>query len=129
MMNQTGMPERVGKIMLDFAQLTGLEPVDAHPRRYLWTDSFAVCNFLELFRQTGNTAYRELALRLIGQVHHTLGRFRDDDPRTGWISGLPEQEGELHPTLGGLRIGKPDKERGPTEPYDERREWEADGQY
>ncbi len=129
MMDQTGMPERIGKIMLDFAQLTGLEPVDAHPRRYLWTDSFAVCNFFELFRQTGDTTYRELALRLIGQVHHTLGRFRDDDPRTGWISGLPEQEGELHPTLGGLRIGKPDKERAPAEPYDERREWEADGQY
>jgi hypothetical protein len=49
---------------------------------------------------------RELAVRLVDQVHHVLGRHRDDDPRSGWISGLSEKEGELHPNIGGLRIGK-----------------------
>jgi hypothetical protein len=121
--------ERVGEIMRDFARLTGLEPARDHPQRYLWTDAFAVCNYLELFRETGDTAWREMALHLIDQVHHTLGRYRDDDSRTGWISGLPEQEGELHPTLGGLRIGKPLKERRAAEPYDEQSEWDQDGQY
>jgi hypothetical protein len=128
-MNQSGPAERVGKIMMDFGRLTGLEPVGASPKRYLWTDAFAVCNYLELSRTTGDSAYREMATRLIDQVHHTLGRYREDDSRTGWISGLPEQEGAVHPTLGGLRIGKPLRERGPTEPYDERREWDQDGQY
>jgi hypothetical protein len=128
-MTPTRTEERVGEIMRDFARLTGLGPVRDHPQRYLWTDAFAVCNYLELFRKTGDTAWREMALQLIDQVHHTLGRFRADDQRTGWISGLPEQEGEMHPTLGGLRIGKPLRERGITEPYDEQREWDQDGQY
>jgi hypothetical protein len=128
-MNQTETADRVAEIMLVFARLTGLEPAGALPQRYLWTDAFAVCNYLELFRQTEDKTYQELALRLVDQVHHTLGRHRNDDPRTGWISGLPEREGELHPTLGGLRIGKQHKERGPDEPYNERREWDQDGQY
>ena len=128
-MNQTETADRVAEIMLVFARLTGLEPAGALPQRYLWTDAFAVCNYLELFRRTEDKTYQELALRLVDQVHHTLGRHRNDDPRTGWISGLPEREGELHPTLGGLRIGKQHKERGPDEPYNERREWDQDGQY
>ena len=57
-------------------------------RRYLWTDAFAVCNFLGLARATGDERYTELALRLVDQVHHVLGRHRADDARTGWISGL-----------------------------------------
>ena len=48
---------------------------------------------------------------------------------TGWISGLSETEGAKHPTSGGLRIGKPLPERRPEEPFDERLEWERDGQY
>jgi hypothetical protein len=120
---------RVREIMQDFARMTGLEPVADHPKRYLWTDAFAVCNYLELFSTTGDPAYRDLALRLVGQVHHVLGRHRDDDPRTGWISGLGDREGELHPTIGGLRIGKPHNERSPDESPDERREWDQDGQY
>ena len=40
----------VKEIMQDYARLTGLASNDAHPRRYLWTDAFAVCNYLELFR-------------------------------------------------------------------------------
>jgi hypothetical protein len=119
----------VQEIMLDFTSLTGLKPAHAHPQRYLWTDAFAVCNYLELFRQNKNQKYLDLARRLVDQVHHTLGRHRADDPRVGWISGLDQEEGELHPTKGGLRIGKPLKERGPEEPLNERLEWDQDGQY
>jgi len=115
--------------MTDFAERTGLSPEGKTPRRYLWTDAFAVCNFLELFRRTGDVRYRDLALRLVQQVHSVLGRHRPDDTREGWISGLGEEEGGRHPTVGGLRIGKPMKERGPGEPFDERLEWERDGQY
>ena len=119
----------VRDIMLDFARITGLAPVGTNPKRYLWTDSFAVCNFLELYRRTGNGNYRDLALRLVNQVHHTLGRHREDDTRKGWISGLDEESGEQHPTRGGLRIGKPMNERKPEEASDERLEWDQDGQY
>jgi hypothetical protein len=95
----------------------------------LWTDAFAVCNFLGLYQQTGDNTYKDLALQLVDQVHCILGRHRDDDPRTGWLSGLNEQEGSQHPTRGGLRIGKGMNERGPGEPYDEQLEWDRDGQY
>ena len=117
------------RLMIDFARRTGLISGDVPPRRYLWTDAFAVCNFLGLYTETGEEKYRELALLLVDQVHHTLGRHRDDDHRSGWISGLGEQEGERHPTIGGLRIGKGMNERTPDEPYDQNREWDRDGQY
>lgn len=115
-------------LMMDFAERTG---VTSHrpPRRYLWTDAFAVCNFLGLARATGEERYKDLALRLVDQVHYTLGRHREDDPRTGWISGLSELEGEAHPTRGGLRIGKQLAERAASERLDERLEWDRDGQY
>lgn len=119
----------VRDIMTEFARETGLAPAGTRPRRYLWTDAFAVCNFLALSRETREEKYRRLALDLIDQVHRTLGRHRDDDPRQGWISGLGEEEGAKHPTAGGLRIGKEMNERGPYEPWDERLEWERDGQY
>lgn len=117
------------EIMHEFAAQTGILPEREVPRRYLWTDAFAVCNFLELYRQTNDEKYRKLALLLVDQVHRTLGRHREDDPRSGWISGLDEEEGKRHPTAGGLRIGKPLNERGPDDPYDERLEWDRDGQY
>ncbi|MCK9278181.1 MAG: hypothetical protein M0P22_08855, partial [Methanoculleus sp.] len=119
----------VRDLMAEFAGLTGLDPPHTRPRRYLWTDAYAVCNYLELFRRTGDETYRDLALHLVDLVHHTLGRHRDDDSRTGWISGLPDEEGEAHPTRGGLRIGKLLPERRPDEPFDERLEWDRDGQY
>ncbi|WP_292409637.1 MULTISPECIES: hypothetical protein [unclassified Methanoculleus] len=119
----------VRDLMAEFAARTGLDPSGIRPRRYLWTDAYAVCNYLGLFRRTGDASYRDLALRLVDQVHHILGRHRDDDRRTGWISGLSEKEGEAHPTRGGLRIGKPLPERGPGEPFDEQLEWDRDGQY
>src|SRR5688572_8941428 len=92
-------------LMLSFAERTGLSSARP-PRRYLWTDAFAVCNLLALERT-------ELALALIDQVHRTLAPVRDPD----------------HPTRAGLRIGKKLPERRPGEPLDERLEWERDGQY
>jgi hypothetical protein len=115
-------------LMESYAQRSGLTS-DQPRKRYLWTDAFAVCNYLGLARATGESAYTGLAFKLVEQVHHTLGRHRQDDARRGWISGLSEDEGELHPTRGGLRIGKALPERGPHEYFDPRLEWERDGQY
>ena len=114
-------PARARELMVDFAERTGLTS-DRPPNRYLWTDAFAVCNLLGM----GEV---DLALKLIDQVHHVLGQDRADDPREGWISGVPSEEGERHPTIGGLRIGKKLRERGPDDPLDDRLEWDRDGQY
>ena len=116
------------ELMRGFAERTGLVS-KRPPIRYLWTDAFAVCNLLGLARVTGEGEYLNLALRLVDQVHHTLGRHRSDDHRTGWISGLGETEGATHPTRGGLRIGKRLPERTPGEGFDEQGEWDRDGQY
>src|SRR5512135_1450677 len=116
-------------LMSEFANLTGLLSESTLPRRYLWTDAFAVCNFLGLYLQTRDEQYKKRALHLVDQVHFILGRHRDDDPRNGWISGLSEQEGRLRPTRGGLRIGKGMNERIPGDPYDAQSEWDRDGQY
>ncbi len=115
-------------LMMDFATRTGLSG-KFPPQRYLWTDSFAVCNFLGLFRKTKKKQYLVLALELVDQVHHTLGKHRTDEERVGWISGLPDLEAEKHPTIGGLRIGKKLNERQPDTPYDPELEWHRDGQY
>jgi len=115
-------------LMNNFAERTGLASEQPR-RRYLWTDAFAVCNYLGLARTRGEQGYTERTLQLVDQVHHTLGRHRDDDRRSGWISGLSEHDGERHPTRGGLRIGKGLPERGPRDPFDERLEWDRDGQY
>jgi len=116
-------------LMSEFARRTGLSPAAENPERYLWTDAFAVCNFLELFQRTGDQQYRRCATELIDQVHWVLGHYRDDDLRRGWISGLEDERGRHQPTLGGLRIGKPLRERGADEAVDERLEWDRDGQY
>ncbi len=127
-MEDARMAEAVS-LMMRFADATGLTS-ERPPRRYLWTDAFAVCNFLGLCRATGERLYGDLALRLIDQVHHQLGRHRPDDHgRSGWISGLPDKEGEAHPTCGGLRIGKPLPERSADEPIHPELEWHRDGQY
>jgi len=120
----------VREIMGEFAHRTGLSAEGAAPvRRYLWTDAFAVCNYLALYEESRREEYLHLALGLVDQVHETLGRHRDDDPRSGWISGLDSGEGRLHPTAGGLRIGKKQPERHEGDPFDEALEWERDGQY
>jgi hypothetical protein len=124
----THRQDHVSEIMATFATTTALIG-EREPRRYLWTDAFAVCNYLALHHRTGETSYLDLALRLVDQVHRVLGQHRADDSRMGWISGLDKEEGERHPTAGGLRIGKELGEREPGAPYDERLEWDRDGQY
>lgn len=110
------------ELMDDFARQT-LEDGVGPERRYLWTDAFAVCNFLGL-------GQLERAEALAARVHRVLGRHRPDEPvRRGWLSDLPEVEGAAHPTLGGLRIGKPLPERSAIEPFDPTAEWDLDGQY
>jgi len=108
-------------LMQEFAERTGVTGARP-PRRYLWTDAFAVCNFLGL----GENA---LAARLVDQVHAVLGTHREDDARAGPLSGLDAVAARRHPTQGGLRIGKPLPERGADVAYDARLEWERDGQY
>jgi hypothetical protein len=119
---------QAGELIEAFAERTGLTTDQPGPR-YLWTDAFAVCSLLGLARATGEQRWRELALRLVERVHAELGRHRPDDVRRGWLSGLGEREGEEHPTRGGLRIGKRLPERRPDQPYDDRLEWDRDGQY
>jgi hypothetical protein len=117
------------QIMQDFAVSTGLSAATTEPRRYLWTDAFAVCNYLGLFNTTGDQVYLDLATRLVAQVHEHLGKHRKDSKSTGWLSGLPEEEARSHPTCAGLRIGKPLDERKVNESPDEALEWQQDGQY
>ncbi len=119
----------IRSIMDEFAESTGLTDAARESRRYLWTDAFAVCNFLQLYRQTSEQKYEQLALHLVDQVHLTLGRHRKDSERSGWLSGLDDKEARLHPTKGGLRIGKQLNERQSDEPFDEHLEWDRDGQY
>jgi hypothetical protein len=116
-------------LLRDFAETTGLAPARADPDRYLWTDAFAVCTYLGLAETPGRAECRARALALIEQVHDVLGRFRPDSSRAGRLSGLGEEEGARYPTAGGLRIGKPLPERSDWEPFDERLEWDRDGQY
>lgn len=128
-MNPSDPLSVVKSLMLDFAARTGLSTPGKEPMRYLWTDAFAVCNFLELYRQTRTDSFLQLAITLIDQVHKTLGCHRQDDVRRRWISGLTGKDGLKHPTAGGLRIGKSLPERRPGELHDERRELDQDGQY
>ena len=116
------------RLMLSFADSTGLDG-NTPPRRYLWTDAHAVCNFLSLYDSDNDARWLALARSLVDQVHQVLGRHRPDDERSGWISGLSDADGQMHPTIGGLRIGKQQPERGPDSLPDERGEWEQDGQY
>jgi hypothetical protein len=115
-------------LMLRFAERTGVEGEGA-PRRYLWTDAFAVANAIALFEATGDAQFSRLALALVEQVHGVLGRHRPDDARRGWLSGLDDEVARQHPTCAGLRIGKPLPERTPNEAFDEWLEWNRDGQY
>jgi|SRR4249919_768812 hypothetical protein len=86
------------RLMAEFAMRTGLCPGAQEQRRYLWTDAFAVCNFLELFQRTSDQQYRRCAEKLIDQVHSVLGQYRNDDARHRWISGLDDEGRRHHPT-------------------------------
>ncbi len=127
-LDQSVRIEKAAALMTSFAERTGLSS-EGPGQRYLWTDAFAVCNFLGLARATGEARYRDLALTLVDRVHHTLGQRRPDDAQRGWLSGLLAPQAEAHPTRGGLRIGKMLPERRPGEPIDDQLEWDRDGQY
>lgn len=116
-------------LMDEFAVATGLADQSSEPRRYLWTDAFAVCNYLGLYRQTEKPQYLNLALQLVDQVHQTLGKHHRDSSHSGWLCGLDDEQARSHPTQGGLRIGKKLNERQAHEPFDEQLEWDRDGQY
>lgn len=120
--------EQVEQLMETFAERTGLTGTCV-PRRYLWTDAFAVCNYLELYRARANHEFLDLTRKLIDQVHDVLGAYAANDSRSGWLGGMDDRQHRLTPTRAGLRIGKSLPERGPGEPLDERREWDRDGQY
>jgi hypothetical protein len=100
-------------ILDDFAASSGLTPPVA-PRRYLWTDAFAVMTWTGLYERAREARFLELAERLVAQVHEVLGAHQPD---------------AVHPTARGLRIGKRLPERRPDEPYDDELEWDRDGQY
>src|SRR4051794_22466013 len=106
------------RLMRAYAKRTGLTTA-VPERRYLWTDAFAICNMGALWQKLADERYLVLARQLVDRVHHTLGRHRSDSQLHGWLSGLDEAQGELHPTRGGLRIGKPLPERPAGEAFDE----------
>lgn len=73
------------ELMENFAGSTGLLGEKGNPhRRYLWTDAFAVQTFFRLNHKTGEEKFRHLALKLIDEVHGNLGKYREDDDRSGW---------------------------------------------
>lgn len=116
-------------IMETYASSTGLSDPLLEPRRYLWTDAFAVCNFLALYQHTDREHFLHQALKLVEQVHEVLGQHRKNSSYGGWLSGLTGEQARLHPARGGLRIGKPLAERRAGEPADNALEWQQDGQY
>ena len=75
---------------------------EGHKGRYLWTDGFAVVNFLTFYSLMNDDRYLTLAKRLVQTVHDILGHTRDGKTR------LPGATDE-HPLNGGLRIGKIDE--------------------
>src|SRR5438105_392795 len=86
-----GRTRQAIELMRRFAERTG------EARRYLWTDAFAVMNYLGLARATRDQTFLHHAVTLIDRVHQYLR------PR----GGRSESEGQAHPTAAGLRIGKP----------------------
>ncbi|BAO54908.1 hypothetical protein [Nonlabens marinus] len=126
----TKQNEQAKDLMHSFAERTGLEKEDGQGnRRYLWTDSFAVLNFLALKKLQNDKVFEDYAIKAIDKVHNHLGKFAPYDTRKGWISGLPDETAQQHPTVKGLRIGKKLPERKEDDPIDQRLEWERDGQY
>ena len=126
--NDVDRLEQVERLMRGFAARTGLDDAAA-PRRYLWTDAFGVCNYLALARAHDDEVFLDRARKLVEQVHEVLGAYAENDPRNGWLGGMGDQEHADSPTRAGLRIGKGLPERGSDEAFDERREWDRDGQY
>ena len=108
---------------------TAINSSATQPRRYLWTDAFAVCNYLSLYRQSATPFFLQQALQLVSQVHQVLGQERKDSGHKGWLSGLNDDQAQLHPTIAGLRIGKALNQRSEDDPVNDVLEWQQDGQY
>ena len=106
--------EQAIELMMGFAERTGLTAGRPH-QRYLWTDAFAVCNFLWLAHVTGEPRFPELA---------SSWSIRCTTSSAGIASTTPHRlDQRAHrrarrspPDRGGLRIGKPLPERRPDEP-------------
>jgi len=104
------MDEVYGPYVVDKSWIP--KPYKEGKGRYLWTDSFGVCNFVTLYYETGEKRYLDQADSLIQNVHDTLGKDRQGKSRLG---NATNEE----PLKGGLRIGKEDPEGTP----------DGDGQY
>jgi len=90
--NEQATTAAVRQLMTAFAERTGLVG-GAPPTRYLWTDAFAVCTFLELERRTGDGRDRALALRLVDPVQarrHRTGKTTVFSDHRFYPSNLPE---------------------------------------
>ena len=76
------------RLMTAFAERTGLDP-EGPGKRYLWTDAFAVCNFVGLARgdRRGALPWARGALWSIACIDASVAH-RADDSRNGWLSGL-----------------------------------------
>lgn len=122
--------ETAKSLMHRFGKRTGISSDEGNrKKRYLWTDAFALLNFLALSEIEKDSKYETYALKIMKEVHHTLGKFAPKDSRDGWISQLSEEEAKKHPTIAGLRIGKDLLERSEDTPYNRQLEWDRDGQY
>jgi hypothetical protein len=108
---------------------TAINSSATQPRRYLWTDAFAVCNYLSLYQQSATPVFLQQASQLVSQVHQVLGQERKDSGHKGWLSGLDDDQAQLHPTIAGLRIGKALNQRSEDDPVNDVLEWQQDGQY
>jgi hypothetical protein len=107
--------ERVGRaasFMMEFAERTGLGS-DRPNRRYLWTDAFAVCNFLGLARATGERHYMDLALVLVDQVHHVLGVIGPTIPELGGSADSERRKARLIPLEEGCELARSCRSGGP----------------
>jgi hypothetical protein len=80
------------------------QPYTRFQSRYLWTDAFGVCNYLNLYYETQDQSYLNMATALIQNVHDTLGKDRS-------LKNRLNNSTDDHPLLGGLRIGKKKEEK------------------
>ena len=76
--------------------------------RNLWTDAFAVCNFLGLHRATGEALHLARARALVDVVHEGLGRHRLDAHSTAGSAASPSTK------AAGTRRAPPCASAGPS---------------
>jgi len=76
-----------------------------HRGRYLWTDAFAVLNFITLARETANPIYLSHARTLVSTVHGILGRTRDGSTQLPGAAPSSPLEGGLRKSARKTRRG------------------------